>query len=57
MGFKISEKEHVMKGKIEWYDHYLLDYDEDDFIDAINELNLNVGDDIEIVIRKKDIHL
>lgn len=39
-------------GEISWYDFYLLDYNEEQFWDAVNALKLKVGDKIKITISK-----
>lgn len=42
----------TIKGRIGWYDGFYLDYDEKEFLQAINKMMLDVDDKIKITISK-----
>ena len=42
----------TIKGRIGWYDGFYLDYDEKEFLQAINKMMLEVDDKIKITITK-----
>lgn len=42
----------TIDAKIDWYDSYFLDYNEEQFFNAMHALKLKVGDKIRIVIEK-----
>ena len=44
----------TIDAKIDWYDGYFLDYDGEQFFDAVHALKLNVGDKIKVIISKAE---
>ena len=46
-------KEVTIDGNVEFYDWFLLNYDTEQWMDAVDELGLQYGDKLEITIRKK----
>ena len=42
----------TFNGEIDWYDGYYLEYDNESIHNAVNNLNLNVGDKVQITITK-----
>ena len=50
----IMSKQVTIDGEIKWYDYFLLDYDVYQFMDAVDDLKLNVGDKIKITISKAE---
>lgn len=48
------QEQETIDAKIDWYDSYFLDYDADQFFDAVHALKLEVGDKIKITISKTE---
>lgn len=44
----------TIDAKIDWYDGYFLDYDGEQFFNAVHALKLNVGDKIKVTISKAE---
>ena len=47
--------EVTIDGNVEFYDWFLLNYDTEQWMDAVDELGLQYGDKLEITIRKKTL--
>jgi len=43
----------TIDGKVDWYDYFFLDYDTEQWMDAVHSLNLKYGDKILITLEKK----
>lgn len=43
---------NILHCKLDWYDGYLLDYELGDLHDIVNNLGIEVGDKIKIIIEK-----
>lgn len=51
---KDSKTEATIDGEVSFYDWYLLDYDVEQWMDAVDKLGLTYGDKLEITIKKKE---
>ena len=47
--------EVTIDGNVEFYDWFLLNYDTEQWMDAVDKLGLQYGDKLEITIRKKTL--
>lgn len=46
--------EVTIDGEVDFYDWYLLDYNVEQWMDAVDKLGLTYGDKLEITIKKKE---
>lgn len=51
---KDSKTEVTIDGEVSFYDWYLLDYNVEQWMDAVDKLGLTYGDKLEITIKKKE---
>ena len=47
--------EVTIDGNVDFYDWFFLNYDEEQWMDAVNKLGLKYGEKLEITIKKKEI--
>ena len=47
--------EVTIDGNVEFYDWFLLNYDTEQWMDAVDKLGLHYGDKLEITFRKKTL--
>ena len=54
-GLSDNQEEVTIDGNVEFYDWFLLNYDTEQWMDAVDKLGLQYGDKLEITIRKKTL--